>query len=109
MSATSYARDLRYIKRFFLSSFKLQPTKLEENELDDAISVFRNHCEPHPLSIPMSNMDGTYVGPSPIVNTLGVSASQENNATNEPPTTIKLERVPANSSEYIGVSNVCPC
>lgn len=50
----------------------LQPTKLEENELDDAISVFRNHCEPHPMSIPMSNMDGSsYVGPSPLVNTLG--------------------------------------
>lgn len=71
-----------------------QQTKLEENELDDAISVFRNHCEPHPLGMP-PNMDG-YVGPSPLVNSLG-QTPQDNNPTNEPPTTIKLERVPANS------------
>lgn len=80
-------------------SFLLQQqTKLEENELDDAISVFRNHCEPHPLGMP-SNMDGSYVGPSPLVNSIG-QTPQENNPTNEPPTTIKLERVPANSSEF---------
>lgn len=41
------------------------------------------------------NMDG-YVGPSPLVNSLG-QTPQDNNPTNEPPTTIKLERVPANS------------
>lgn len=87
----------------FLSIFSFvihqQQTKLEENELDDAISVFRNHCEPHPLGIP-PNIDGSYVGPSPLVNSIG-QTPQENNPTNEPPTTIKLERVPANSSESI--------
>lgn len=76
-----------------------QQTKLEENELDDAISVFRNHCEPHPLGMP-PNMDGSYGGPSPLVNSIG-QTPQENNPTNEPPTTIKLERVPANSSEFL--------
>ncbi|XP_031633544.1 protein daughterless isoform X5 [Contarinia nasturtii] len=75
----------------------MQQTKLEENELDDAISVFRNHCEPHPLGMP-PNMDGSYVGPSPLVNSIG-QTPQENNPTNEPPTTIKLERVPANSKK----------
>ncbi|XP_031633542.1 protein daughterless isoform X3 [Contarinia nasturtii] len=80
----------------FLSS-TTQQTKLEENELDDAISVFRNHCEPHPLGMP-PNMDGSYVGPSPLVNSIG-QTPQENNPTNEPPTTIKLERVPANSKK----------
>ncbi|XP_055322595.1 protein daughterless isoform X17 [Sitodiplosis mosellana] len=80
----------------FLSS-TTQQTKLEESELDDAISVFRNHCEPHPLGMP-PNMDGSYVGPSPLVNSIG-QPPQENNPTNEPPTTIKLERVPANSKK----------
>lgn len=80
-----------------------QQAKLEENELDDAISVFRNHCEPqHPLGIPISNMDNSsYVGPSPLVNTIGPATQDNSNPTNEPPTTIKLERVPANSSEFI--------
>lgn len=79
-----------------------QQTKLEENELDDAISVFRNHCEPHPMGMPMTNMDNSnYAGPSPLVNTIGPAA--QDNPTNEPPTTIKLERVPSNSS----ISNLC--
>lgn len=69
-----------------------------EERLDDALNVLRNHCEPQ-LGIHITNMDGSpYVGSSPVVNTTGVLSPE--NVTNEPPTTIKLERVPSNSSKF---------
>lgn len=66
-----------------------------EERLDDALNVLRNHCEPQ-LGIQISNMDG-YVGTSPVLNTPG--AISQDNVTNEPPVTVKLERVPLNSSK----------
>lgn len=69
-----------------------------EERLDDALNVLRNHCEPQ-LGIQISNMDGSaYVGSSPVVNTPG--AITQDDVTNEPPTTVKLERVPSNSSMH---------
>lgn len=68
-----------------------------EERLDDALNVLRNHCEPQ-LGIQISNMDGSaYVGSTPVVNTPGPIPPQDN-STNEPPTSVKLERVPPNSS-----------
>lgn len=66
-----------------------------EERLDDALNVLRNHCEPQ-LGIQISNMDGSaYVG-SPVVNSApGSMPSQD--SVNEP--AIKLERLPANTSE----------
>lgn len=70
-----------------------------EERLDDALNVLRNHCEPQ-LGIQISNMDGSaYVGSSPVVNTPGAIPQQDNPA-NDPPTSVKLERVPPNSSKF---------
>lgn len=69
-----------------------------EERLDDALNVLRNHCEPQ-LGISIANMDGsTFVGSSP-----GGSAGPipQDNSSNEPPPTIKLERITSNSSELI--------
>lgn len=65
-----------------------------EERLDDALNVLRNHCEPQIGGI---QMDGAYIGSSPVVNTPGAIA--QDNVTNEPTATVKLERVPLNSSE----------
>lgn len=72
-----------------------------EERLDDALNVLRNHCEPQ-LGIQISNMDGSYVGTSPVVNTPG--AISQDNVTTEPPATVKLERVPMNSSKEIVIA-----
>lgn len=68
-----------------------------EERLDDALNVLRNHCEPQ-LGIPISNMDGSpYVGGSPSGS---AGPIPQDNSSNEPPPTIKLERVSSNSSKY---------
>lgn len=76
---------------FFLFLVYLQGTRMEER-LDDALNVLRNHCEPQ-LGI---QMDSSYVGSSPVVNTPGAS----DNVTNEPTATVKLERGSLNTSEF---------
>lgn len=74
-----------------------------EERLDDALNVLRNHCEPQ-LGIQISNMDGSpYVGTSPVVTTPG--AISQDNVTNEPPATVKLERTPLNSSKKMHIAN----
>ena len=68
-----------------------------EERLDDALNVLRNHCEPQ-LGIQIGNMDGSFVGSSPVVTTPG-AIPQQDNTSNEAPTAVKLERVPSNSSK----------
>lgn len=70
-----------------------------EERLDDAINVLKNHCEPQ-VGTQIANIYGSaYVEASPVVNTPG--AISQDNVTNEPPATVKLERVPLNSSKEI--------
>lgn len=65
-----------------------------EERLDDALNVLRNHCEPQ-LGISIANMDGSPFVGSPA----GPGPIPQDNSSNEPPTTVKLERVSSNSSE----------
>lgn len=77
-----------------------------EERLDDALNVLRNHCEPQ-LGMPISSMDGAgYVGSPPIVNNAAGSIASQENAVNEPPPAIKLERLPSNASEYTLQSHI---
>lgn len=77
---------------FFMEN---QGARMEER-LDDALNVLRNHCEPQ-LGIQISNMDGGYVGSSPVVNTPSSMAPQDNSVELQ---TVKLERVPSSSKYF---------
>lgn len=66
-----------------------------EERLDDALNVLRNHCEPQ-LGISIANMDGSPFVGSPA----GPGPIPQDNSSNEPPTTVKLERVSSNSSKF---------
>ncbi|XP_037043590.1 protein daughterless isoform X21 [Bradysia coprophila] len=68
-------------------------TRMEER-LDDALNVLRNHCEPQ-LGISIANMDGSPFVGSPA----GPGPIPQDNSSNEPPTTVKLERVSSNSKK----------
>lgn len=75
-----------------------------EERLDDALNVLRNHCEPQ-LGIPISNMDGSpYVSGSPSGS---AGPIPQDNSSNEPPPTIKLERVSSNSSKCFDMKSSC--